>query len=107
MTTVKHVAAIAPSGFLGQPRAIARLHRPDEEGASRDSKELVNVAAHSALFMSETIEGLNVGARFLDRLSVEQRAQVRAAGRCLIVRQGDPVFSQGEHHDGIFIIDRG
>lgn len=107
MTTVKHVTAIAPSRFLGQSRVIARLHGPDEERTSTGSSELVNAAARSALFMSETIESLNVGARFLDRLSVEQRAQVRAAGRGLVVRQGDPVFSQGEHHDGIFIIDRG
>jgi CRP-like cAMP-binding protein len=57
--------------------------------------------------MSESIEDLNVGAHFLDRLSAEQRAQVHAAGRRIIVRQGDLVFSQGEHHDGIFIIDRG
>ncbi|MBX9649051.1 MAG: Crp/Fnr family transcriptional regulator [Xanthobacteraceae bacterium] len=61
----------------------------------------------SALFMSESIEGLNVGAHFLDRLSAEQTAQVHAAGRTFPVDQGDMVFNQGEHHDGIFIIRRG
>ena len=57
--------------------------------------------------MSESIEGLNVGAHFLDRLSTEQMAHVRAAGRTVPVRQGEMVFNQGEHHDGIFIIRRG
>ena len=61
----------------------------------------------SALFMSESVEGLNVGAHFLDRLSAEQLAQVQAAGRTFPVRQGAMVFNQGEHHDGIFIIRRG
>ncbi|NEV01892.1 Crp/Fnr family transcriptional regulator [Bradyrhizobium sp. UFLA 03-164] len=61
----------------------------------------------SALFMSESIDGLDVGAHFLDRLSAEQKADVQAAGRTILVSQGDMVFSQGEHHSGIFIIKRG
>ncbi len=64
-------------------------------------------ASDSAFFMSESIDGLNVGAHFLDRLSAEQQAQVQAAGRAILVSQGGMVFSQGEHHDGIFIIRRG
>lgn len=107
MTTLKHVTRTVPSKFLGKPRAVARLHGPNEERTSTFSNEPVNVVTRSALFMSETIEGLNIGAHFLDRLSGDQRAQVRAAGRRIIVRQGDLVFSQGEHHDGIFIIERG
>ena len=57
--------------------------------------------------MSESIEELNVGAHFLDRLSAEEMAQVQAAGRTVPVLQGQMVFNQGEHHDGIFIIRRG
>ncbi|WP_225670215.1 Crp/Fnr family transcriptional regulator [Bradyrhizobium hereditatis] len=57
--------------------------------------------------MSESIEGLNVGAHFLDRLSADQLAQVQAAGRTFPVRQGAMVFNQGEQHDGIFVIRRG
>lgn len=57
--------------------------------------------------MSDSIEGLNVGAHFLDRLSPRQRARVEAAGRRMIVKRGGTVFTQGEHHGGIFIIRRG
>ncbi|MGL3111879.1 Crp/Fnr family transcriptional regulator [Bradyrhizobium sp. BR 1432] len=64
-------------------------------------------ASTSALFLSESIEGLDVGAHFLDRLSVEQRTQVYAAGRTLLVPEGGMVFSQGDAHDGVFIIRRG
>ena len=61
----------------------------------------------SAFFMSESIEGLDVGAHFLDRLSAGQKKQVYAAGRTIDVPQGGMVFSQGEAHDGVFIIRRG
>jgi CRP/FNR family transcriptional regulator, cyclic AMP receptor protein len=61
----------------------------------------------SALFMSETIDGLNIGAHFLDRLSAAEMTHIQAAGRDLVVPQGEMVFSQGDHHDGIFIIRRG
>ncbi|MCP3397258.1 Crp/Fnr family transcriptional regulator [Bradyrhizobium sp. CCGB20] len=57
--------------------------------------------------MSETIDGLNAGAHFLDRLSVPERSRVHAAGRTITVPQGEMVFSQGDGHDGIFIIRRG
>jgi len=57
--------------------------------------------------MSETVEELNIGAHFLDRLSSGERTQIQNLGRQIIVRQGEAVFSQGDHHAGIFIIDRG
>ncbi|MGO4712687.1 Crp/Fnr family transcriptional regulator [Bradyrhizobium sp. 2TAF24] len=57
--------------------------------------------------MSESIEGLNVGAHFLDRLAPREREQLLASGRTLLARQNEMVFSQGDPHDGIFIITRG
>ncbi|WP_291711107.1 Crp/Fnr family transcriptional regulator [Bradyrhizobium sp.] len=57
--------------------------------------------------MSESTDGLNVGAHFLDRLSAEQKVRLHAAGRTLLVPSAKMVFSQGERHDGIFIITRG
>lgn len=63
--------------------------------------------ADGAMFLSETIDGLNVGATFLARLNADERAAVRQAGRQSVVRSGEPVFSQGEAHQGIFIIERG
>lgn len=60
-----------------------------------------------ALFLSESIDGLNEGAFFLDRLSLDERAQVAAAGRQLSFKAGGSVFAQGEAHSGIFIIEEG
>jgi CRP-like cAMP-binding protein len=61
----------------------------------------------SALFLSEGVTGLNVGAHFLDRLSSAEKARIAEAGREIVVPQGAAVFSQGDAHDGIFIIRRG
>lgn len=66
-----------------------------------------SAASTSALFMSESIDQLNVGAHFLDRLSADEKAHIRRLGRQLRPRQGEAVFSQGDRHEGIFIIERG
>ncbi|ETR74954.1 cyclic nucleotide-binding protein [Afipia sp. P52-10] len=102
-------------------RVNETLRRPDwSEPATREQarRTTANIRAlpplpthaaneRSALFMSETIEHLNVGAHFLDRLSAAERDQVREAGRPVPVPQGEMVFRQGDRHDGIFIIERG
>jgi CRP-like cAMP-binding protein len=67
----------------------------------------INAADTSALFMSETIDELNIGAHFLNRLSAAEKAQLRELGRPVVVRQGEIVFSQGDQHEGIFIIESG
>lgn len=61
----------------------------------------------TALFLSETVEGLDDGAHFMDRLTPDELSLVRARGRALEVQAGEPVFTQGDRHDGIFIIERG
>ncbi len=61
----------------------------------------------SALFLSETIAGLDDGATFLDGLSPPEIARVRAAGRALTLAPGESVFTQGDPHEGIFLIEAG
>lgn len=61
----------------------------------------------SALFLSESIAGLDEGAGFLDSLSPADGARLRAAGRTLSLRPGQSVFRQGEPHGGIFLIETG
>ncbi|GEP10107.1 CRP-like cAMP-activated global transcriptional regulator [Methylobacterium gnaphalii] len=61
----------------------------------------------SALFLSETIEGLDDGAAFLDRLTPTEAARVRAAGRSVSLAPGESVFTQGDAHEGIFLIEAG
>ena len=101
MTILKEAAAIAD-----RRHARAPLDWDDREDV-RPARNLRARTGSSALFMSETIDGLNAGAHFLDRLSASEQARVHAAGRTIAVPQGEMVFSQGDGHDGIFIIRRG
>src|SRR6266702_4318679 len=97
--------------ILKEAPAIADRRRApldwDAREEVRPSRSLRARTGSSALFMSETIDGLNAGAHFLDRLSAPEQARVHAAGRTITVPQGEMVFSQGDGHDGIFIIRRG
>lgn len=61
----------------------------------------------TALFLSETVMGLDDGAHFADRLTAEERRVVRSAGRELVIPAGDAIFTQGDRHQGIFIIEQG
>ncbi len=61
----------------------------------------------TALFLSETIHDLNEGANFLRRLSPGELVRMRASGRQLLFKAGEPIFAQGTPHEGIFIIDGG
>jgi CRP/FNR family transcriptional regulator, cyclic AMP receptor protein len=79
----------------------------DSQDAAVSSPARAGSAGNSALFMSESIDELNIGAHFLDRLSGGEKARLREAGRQIVVRPGVPVFSQGDYHEGIFIIERG
>lgn len=64
-------------------------------------------SAECAMFLSETIEDFDIGARFLDRLSKDERAKIRLLSRHFVVRQGEAIFRQGDAHQGIFIIETG
>jgi CRP/FNR family cyclic AMP-dependent transcriptional regulator len=59
------------------------------------------------LFLSESVEGLADGADFLNALSSSDRQRVRAAGTTIRLAPGENVFTQGEPHKGIFIIETG
>jgi CRP-like cAMP-binding protein len=106
MTIFKEPAAVGPAAFADRRLAAVQFDWTDREKArlARNSRAKTG---SSALFMSETIDGLNAGAHFLDRLSASEQARVHAAGRTITVPQGEKVFSQGDGHDGIFIIRRG
>ena len=105
MTTLKEASEPDSLALMARTDAVVPLDWPAKQRLAVVSRPPAR--KDSALFMSESIEGLNVGAHFLDRLSTEQMAHVQAVGRTVPVRQGEMVFNQGEHHDGIFIIRRG
>jgi CRP/FNR family transcriptional regulator, cyclic AMP receptor protein len=71
------------------------------------SSDATDQRAASAMFLSETTEGLNDGANFLQRLTPGDLAAIRTAARLITFREGDAIFRQGERHDGIFLIEAG
>ncbi len=92
-----------PDSIPRVPVADARTKRPPIERRPCAKAP----ATDSALFLSEGVAGLNVGAHFLDRLSSNEKMRIVEAGRTVVVPQGGAVFNQGDAHDGIFIIRRG
>lgn len=59
------------------------------------------------LYLSESVDGLADGAGFLDGLCAEDRQRIMAAGRRLDFSPGEAVFTQGEPHTGVFVIQSG
>ncbi|MGN6779663.1 Crp/Fnr family transcriptional regulator [Rhizobium sp.] len=60
-----------------------------------------------SLFLSETVDGLDEGAHFLDPHKLDEWAILRSHGRRLSFSAGETIFTQGDKHGGIFIIERG
>jgi CRP-like cAMP-binding protein len=127
MTTLKAIQNAETVTYLGTPEVALRADWPQQgqhhELAASMTRPLRKLSLHSdnanvspsllqagdtsALFMSETIDELNIGAHFLNRLTSDERMRIRELGRRIPIRQGETVFTQGEQHDGIFIIERG
>ena len=61
----------------------------------------------AALYLTETLVDITERPNFLARLSGDEYRQVQAVGRKLSVVSQTEVFSQGEHHDGIYVIEEG
>ena len=87
------------------------IARPDAKLKSREPRpelpEQAILPGEQALFLSETVEGLDEGAHFLDPLKPEEWAKLRGHGRQLTFSTGEAIFSQGDKHGGVFIIERG
>jgi hypothetical protein len=82
-----------PASSLAPARR--RSEAPSRRIVSCDSPSPVDSAPSTALFLSETIGDLNIGARFLDRLSAAETAELRKQARRMTVPQGTAVFTQG------------
>ena len=61
----------------------------------------------SALYLTETLVDISERPNFLARLSGDEYRQVRAVGREMKFGPQSEIFSQGEQHDGIFVIESG
>lgn len=60
-----------------------------------------------AIFLTEHVAELNVGAGFLARLTENEQARVRTLGSIKTYNKHDTLFLQGEKHAGIWIIESG
>ena len=61
----------------------------------------------SALYLTETLVDISERPNFLARLSGDEYRRVRAVGLEVSVAANQSVFSQGDAHDGIFVIESG
>lgn len=61
----------------------------------------------SALYLTEMLAEINMGAGFLDRLTSAEIALVRRAGNPRSVAAGEAIFAQGSMHNGIYLIESG
>lgn len=89
------------------------LHSTNLDARSRereidlDLPEQVILPGDQALFLSESVDGLDEGAHFLDALKPEEWTKLRTHGRRLTFSAGQAIFTQGDQHGGIFIIEGG
>jgi CRP/FNR family transcriptional regulator, cyclic AMP receptor protein len=61
----------------------------------------------TALFLTETVVGLNDGAGFLQSLPREEMDGVRRLATPMVIEAGGSVFTQGDPHEGIWLIEDG
>ncbi|MET2832874.1 Crp/Fnr family transcriptional regulator [Mesorhizobium shangrilense] len=67
----------------------------------------VTLPGGQALYLTESVEGLDDGANFLDALKPDELEKLNSHGRRLAFSTGEAIFTQGDRHDGIFIITSG
>ncbi len=60
-----------------------------------------------AIFLTEQVAELNAGAGFLSQLTDEEQNRVRAMGTLKTLEKRDRLFTQGEQHLGVWIIETG
>ncbi|MGY4403590.1 hypothetical protein [Bradyrhizobium sp. USDA 3315] len=87
MTTFKAALDSEAGNPIARRGATVQLDWPTKLSAAAASATRPT-DTETALFMSESIDGLNLGAHFLERLSSDERGQVLAAGRAVFVQQG-------------------
>jgi CRP/FNR family transcriptional regulator, cyclic AMP receptor protein len=73
--------------------------------AERDMGEIERSA--SAVYLSEALTQINEGARFLDRLNLDEIERLRGIASRLTVEPAESIFMQGDVHSGIFLIESG
>jgi len=61
----------------------------------------------SAFYLTEIFGDINSGAGFLDRLAADDIRRVRAAAVPIVLEPGSPAFTQGDRHEGIYLIESG
>ncbi|MEO1204751.1 MAG: Crp/Fnr family transcriptional regulator [Pseudomonadota bacterium] len=80
---------------------VDQAHAPSQDDAGEMERST------SAVFLSEAMSQINDGARFLERLTLEEITAVRRAASVMDVEKGENIFMQGDQHSGIFLIESG
>lgn len=70
-------------------------------------KDLQSSQNISAVYLTEAISEINEGAHFLDTLSLDEIKAIRQGTKLTVKQKGESVFTQGERHSGIYLIESG
>lgn len=94
---------MSPNAGSGRRKSAEILSLPLERRIDQD----VDGDQASAMYLSEVMSQINDGARFLDRLSLDEINAVRSVASSMEVDAGETIFMQGDRHSGIFLIESG
>ncbi len=86
-------------------QAVVNLRDPND--TPNQVAPLAEANGTSAVYLSEALSQINKGARFLDRLSLDEINAVRRVASSIEVEAGECIFLQGDQHQGIFLIEAG
>lgn len=86
-------------------QAVLNLRDPND--TPNQVAPLAEANGTSAVYLSEALSQINKGARFLDRLSLDEINAVRRVASSIEVEAGECIFLQGDQHQGIFLIEAG
>jgi CRP/FNR family cyclic AMP-dependent transcriptional regulator len=86
-------------------QAVVNLRDPND--TPNQVAPLAEANGTSAVYLSEALSQINEGARFLDRLSLDEINAVRRVASSIEVEAGECIFLQGDQHQGIFLIEAG
>ncbi len=92
---------------IAQPEPLKRGRKRVLRDTDPELPRQAILPGAQSLFLSETVDGLDEGAHFLDPLKLDEWAILRSHGRRLSFSAGETIFTQGDKHGGIFIIERG
>lgn len=94
-------------GMISTPPVRAALRPGPRGGATPAATASRNARSSAAIILSENESSLAGAPRLLDRLSTKERDLLLSYGQRQVIERDRPLFTQGDSHDGIFLVESG